>query len=166
MRLVPTSWGVFSQAWNTFVYYANFHLPPEPNGFYGYNALRQLVYFSTIFIMTPLAILTGMTMSPALVNRFPRYVRIFRGRQGARSIHFIVMVGFVYFIIAHVTPHVPCISGPGQRTTMGHQFQFAHAPNCCARDISLSPFCTSPRRTRAIPKAQCAMACSDSICRV
>ena len=42
-------------------------------------------------------------MSPALVDRFPRYVRMFRGRQGARSIHFLVMVGFVLFIVAHVT---------------------------------------------------------------
>ena len=100
---MPTSWGIFVQAWNTFVYYANFHLPPEPNGFYGYNALQQLVYFATIFIMAPLAILTGMAMSPALVNRFPRYVRIFGGRQGARSVHFLVLVGFIYFIIAHVT---------------------------------------------------------------
>jgi methionine sulfoxide reductase catalytic subunit len=102
-RLVPTSWGIFLQAWNTFVYYANFHLPPEPNGFYGYNALQQLVYFATIFIMAPLAILTGMAMSPALANRFPRYVRLFGGRQAARSIHFLVMLGFVYFIVAHVT---------------------------------------------------------------
>lgn len=99
----PPSWGIFVDAWNTFVYYANFHLPPEPNGFYGYNALQQLVYFSTIFIMAPLSILTGMAMSSALVNRFPRYVRIFGGRQGARSIHLIVLVGFVYFIAAHVT---------------------------------------------------------------
>jgi sulfoxide reductase catalytic subunit YedY len=102
-RLVPTSWGIFVEAWNTFVYYANFHLPPEPNGFYGYNALQQLAYFATIFIMAPLAILTGMAMSPALVNRFPRYVRLFRGRQGARSIHFLVMLGFVLFIVVHVT---------------------------------------------------------------
>jgi methionine sulfoxide reductase catalytic subunit len=101
-RLVPTSWGIFVQAWNTFVYYANFHLPPEPNGFYGYNALQQLAYFATIFIMAPLAILTGMAMSPALVNRFPRYVRIFRGRQGARSIHFLVLIGFALFIIVHI----------------------------------------------------------------
>ena len=115
-RLVPTSWGVFVEAWNTFVYYANFHLPPEPNGFYGYNALQQLVYFSTIFIMAPLAILTGIAMSPALVNRFPRYVRMFRGRQGARSIHFIVMVGFVYFIAAHVT----LVAITGFRRNMNH----------------------------------------------
>jgi hypothetical protein len=62
---------VFVQAWNTFVHYANFHFPPEPNGFYGYNALQQLAYFATIFIMAPLSILTGMAMSPALVNRLP-----------------------------------------------------------------------------------------------
>ncbi len=115
-RLVPTSWGIFVQAWNTFVYYANFHLPPEPNGFYGYNALQQLVYFATIFIMAPLAILTGMAMSPALVNRFPRYVRIFGGRQGARSVHFLVLVGFIYFIIAHVT----LVVMTGFRRNMNH----------------------------------------------
>ena len=102
-RLVPTSWDVFVQAWNTFVLYANFHFPPEPNGFYGYNALQQLAYFATVFVMAPLAILTGMAMSPALVNRFPLYTRIFGGRQGARSIHFLVLVGFIGFIVVHVT---------------------------------------------------------------
>jgi methionine sulfoxide reductase catalytic subunit len=102
-RLVPTSTGIFVQAWNTFVHYSNFHFPPEPNGFYGYNALQQLAYFATIFVMAPLAILTGMAMSPALVNHFPKYTRIFAGRQGARSIHFINLVGFIGFVIAHVT---------------------------------------------------------------
>ena len=101
-RLVPTSPGVFVQAWNTFVLYANFHFPPEPNGFYGYNALQQLAYFATVFVMAPLAILTGMAMSPALVNRFPLYTKIFGGRQGARSIHFLVLVGFIGFIVVHV----------------------------------------------------------------
>jgi DMSO/TMAO reductase YedYZ molybdopterin-dependent catalytic subunit/thiosulfate reductase cytochrome b subunit len=102
-RLVPTSWAVFAQAWNTFVTYANFHLPPEPNGFYGYNALQQFAYFATIFIMAPVSILTGLAMSPALVNRFPGYTRIFGGRQGARSIHFLMLIGFLAFIVVHVT---------------------------------------------------------------
>jgi hypothetical protein len=101
-RLVPTSWAVFVQAWNTFVTYANFHLPPEPDGFYGYNALQQLAYFATIFIMAPVSILTGLAMSPALVNRFPAYTRIFGGRQGARSIHFLMLVGFIAFVVVHV----------------------------------------------------------------
>ena len=102
-RLVPTSPDIFAQAWNTFVHYANLRLPPEPNGFYAYNALQQLSYFATIFIMAPLSILTGMAMSPALVNRFPTYAKLFGGRQTARSIHFLMLVGFIGFTIVHVT---------------------------------------------------------------
>ncbi|MGH7995330.1 MAG: molybdopterin-dependent oxidoreductase [Opitutaceae bacterium] len=115
-RLVPTSSTVLAQAWNTFVYYANFRLPSEPNGFYGYNALQQCAYFATIFIMAPLAILTGMAMSPALVNRFPRYSRLFGGRQAARSIHFINLVGFIGFIVVHIA----LVALTGFRRNMNH----------------------------------------------
>ena len=102
-RLVPTSWIVVTQAWRTFVVYANFHLPPEPNGFYGYNALQQLAYFAVVFIFGPLSILTGIAMSPALANRFPLYPRLFGGRQAARSIHFVLLLGYIAFLIVHVT---------------------------------------------------------------
>ncbi len=98
-RLVPTSETVFVQAWSTFVHYANFHFPPEPNGYYGYNALQQLTYFGIVFLMGPLSIATGLAMSPALVNHLSR----FGGRQTARSIHFVAMLGYVVFTIVHVT---------------------------------------------------------------
>src|ERR1017187_3430516 len=49
-RLVPTSSVVVLQAWNTWVHYATFHLPAEPNGFYGYNALQQIAYFAVVFL--------------------------------------------------------------------------------------------------------------------
>ena len=75
----------------------------EPNGFYGYNALQQIAYFSVFFIFGPLAILTGIAMSPAVVNHFPWYARLFGGRQSARSIHFLNMLGFLGFIVVHVT---------------------------------------------------------------
>lgn len=42
-------------------------------------------------------------MSPALVNRAPWFAEMFGGRQAARSIHFLVMVGFAGFIVIHVT---------------------------------------------------------------
>ncbi|MBN9617163.1 MAG: hypothetical protein BGO25_12305 [Acidobacteriales bacterium 59-55] len=116
LRLVPTSTGVFVNAWNTFVHYANFHFPPEPNGFYGYNALQQLAYFATVFVMAPLSILTGMAMSPALVNRWPRYAKFFGGRQCARSIHFLMLVGFACFVVVHVT----LIAMTGLRRNMNH----------------------------------------------
>lgn len=103
LRLVPTSWDTVVEAWNTFVYYASFHLPPEPDGFYGYNALQQLAYAATVFIMAPLSILTGLAMSPALVNRFSWYPKLFGGRQAARSIHFLLLNGFLGFLVVHVT---------------------------------------------------------------
>jgi len=78
-------------------------LPPEPNGFYGYNALQQIAYFTVVFIFGPLAIATGISMSPAVVNRFPWYARIFGGRQSARSIHFLTMFSFLAFLVVHVT---------------------------------------------------------------
>jgi DMSO/TMAO reductase YedYZ molybdopterin-dependent catalytic subunit/thiosulfate reductase cytochrome b subunit len=102
-RIVPTSPVVVGQAWNTWVHYATFHLPPEPNGFYGYNALQQFAYFSVFFVFGPVAILTGIAMSPAVVNHFPVYARLFGGRQSARSIHFLTMAGFLAFLVVHVT---------------------------------------------------------------
>ena len=102
-RLVPTSWTVPAQAWRTFVLYANFHLPPEPNGFYEYNALQQLAYFAVVFVFGPLSILTGIAMSPALANRFPLYPRLFGGRQAARSVHFLLLLGYIAFLTIHVT---------------------------------------------------------------
>jgi sulfoxide reductase catalytic subunit YedY len=103
LRLVPTSPAVLTTAWATFVHYATFTFPPEPNGFYGYNALQQLAYFATVFIMAPISILTGMAMSPALVNRAPWFAGMFGGRQAARSIHFLMMVGFAGFLVIHVS---------------------------------------------------------------
>jgi DMSO/TMAO reductase YedYZ molybdopterin-dependent catalytic subunit/thiosulfate reductase cytochrome b subunit len=101
-RLAPASPEVFGQAWKVAVHYATFHLPPEPNGFYAYNALQQIAYFLVVFVFGPLAILTGLAMSPAVVNRFPWYARLFGGRQTARSLHFLTMLGFVGFIVVHV----------------------------------------------------------------
>jgi len=102
-RLVPTSWSVVPDAWAVFVHYVTFHLPPEPNGFYQYNALQQLSYFGVVFVLAPLAILTGPSMSPALTNRFPWYPKLPGNRQIGRSLHFLVMCAFVVFLIAHVT---------------------------------------------------------------
>jgi len=115
-RLVPTSSVVFLQAWNTWVHYSTFHLPQEPNGFYGYNALQQIAYFSVVFVFGPLAILTGIAMSPAVVNRFPWYAKLFGGRQSARSIHFLTMLSFFAFIVVHIT----LIAMTGFRRNMNH----------------------------------------------
>jgi hypothetical protein len=42
-------------------------------------------------------------MSPAIAARFPWYIKIFHGRQGARSLHFLALCSFIVFFIGHVT---------------------------------------------------------------
>ena len=101
-RLVPTTWQVLPDAWAVFVHYATFHMPPEPDGFYRYNALQQLAYFTAVFVLAPLAIVTGPSMSPALTNRFRWFPKLPGNRQIGRSLHFLTMCGFVAFTFAHV----------------------------------------------------------------
>jgi sulfoxide reductase catalytic subunit YedY len=100
-RLIPTSWDFFPSAWHTFLTYATFHLPPAGT-FHPYNPLQQLAYAAVVFILAPLAILTGAAMSPAVDARFPWYPRLFGNRQKARSLHFLVMVAYLIFIPIHI----------------------------------------------------------------
>ena len=102
-RLVPTSWQIVPDAWDVFVHYATFHLPPEPDGFYRYNALQQLAYFGVVFVLAPLAMLTGPAMSPAFTARFTWYPKLPGNRQIGRSLHFLIMGAFLAFVCMHVT---------------------------------------------------------------
>lgn len=98
-RLVPQSWSIVPGAWHSFLGYATFHLVETPGG---YNPLQQLSYFGIVFIIAPITIATGVAMSPSITGRFPSYLKIFGGRQPARSIHFLCMLAFTAFIIMHV----------------------------------------------------------------
>ena len=99
-RLVPTSLSIIPEALNTAMIYASFHFPHVGDP---YNPLQQLMYFGVVFLLGPFMIATGAAMSPAIDSRFPRYPKIFGGRQAARSLHFLGMIAFVLFIIIHVT---------------------------------------------------------------
>ena len=67
-----------------------------------YNVLQKLAYVGVLFVVAPLIILTGLTMSPTLNTAFPWLLTIFGGRQAARTIHFIACFSFVGFIVIHV----------------------------------------------------------------
>jgi len=77
-RLIPTSWEFFPSAWHTFLTYATFH-SPKASAFQPYNPLHQLAYATVVFILGPLAILTGAAMSPAVDARYPWYPRLYYG---------------------------------------------------------------------------------------
>ncbi|NLR72957.1 hypothetical protein HGI47_18960 [Novosphingobium sp. ERN07] len=75
-----------------------------------YNALQKIAYLSVIFLLIPLVILTGLTMSPNLNAAFPVLLDIFGGRQSARSIHFLCAAALCSFILIHLLMVV--LAGP------------------------------------------------------
>ncbi len=101
-RYWPASWSIFSEALKDIVTYMTFNLPPllpgEP-----FDATQKLAYASVIFVLAPFQILTGAAQSPAVEARFPWYVRMWGGRQWARSLHFVGLVAFVGFIVIHLS---------------------------------------------------------------
>lgn len=102
-RLIPTSWSIFPEAWHDLLTYLSLHRPPV-SAFHPYDPLQQITYAAVAFLLPTLMILTALAMSPAFMNRFPKYMLLFGGRrQVARSLHFIGFVLFSVFIIIHVT---------------------------------------------------------------
>lgn len=69
---------------------------------HGYNVLQKLAYLAVILGLLPLALLTGLTMSPALDAAFPFLLDAFGGRQSARAIHFLCALGITAFVVVHV----------------------------------------------------------------
>ncbi|WP_246810127.1 cytochrome b/b6 domain-containing protein [Methyloligella sp. GL2] len=67
-----------------------------------YNVLQKLSYLIVIFILLPLMLATGLTMSPGMDAAFPWLLDIFGGRQSARTIHFISASLIVLFVLVHV----------------------------------------------------------------
>lgn len=100
-RVVPTTWAEFPNAVSVLIQYLSLQWPTE-HGWVAYNSLQLFAYFITIFLAAPLAFLTGLGMSPALSTRFKRISRLL-SIQTARSLHFLVFVWFVLFIVMHVT---------------------------------------------------------------
>jgi len=76
-----------------------FHDPVHPGAF---NIFQKLSYVLVIFILIPLMILTGLTLSPGMDAAWPWLLDVFGGRQSARSIHFIAAAGLVAFIVIHL----------------------------------------------------------------
>jgi len=67
-----------------------------------YNVLQRLAYLAVLFVLAPLILLTGLSMSPTIDAAVPWLLHLFGGRQSARTIHFLACVAFVGFIVIHV----------------------------------------------------------------
>lgn len=67
-----------------------------------YNTLQKLSYFGVLFVLLPLMIATGLSMSPGFNAAAPWLPELLGGRQTARTIHFAVMLLLVAFFVVHI----------------------------------------------------------------
>lgn len=100
-RIVPTSWQVFPDAVSVLLQYVSLRWPTD-DSWVAYNGMQILAYFVTVFVAAPLALITGLGMSPALSTRFHGISKRL-SIQTARSLHFLVLCWFLMFIFIHVT---------------------------------------------------------------
>ena len=74
---------------------------PATNGPH-YGLLQKCTYLAVIFILLPLVVLTGLTMSPAITAAYPFLLKMFLGAQSARTIHFFASAALILFLIVHI----------------------------------------------------------------
>jgi thiosulfate reductase cytochrome b subunit len=67
-----------------------------------YNVLQKLSYLVVIFVLLPLMVLTGLSMSPGVDAALPFLPDLFGGRPSARTLHFITASLLVAFVVVHV----------------------------------------------------------------
>ncbi len=98
--LIPTHWSIVPDSIRAVGTYLHFEIPAKIPG-EPFEAAQKLTYFLLIFVLAPFQILTGAAMSPTVLARFPRYGKLFGGKQGARSLHFLGLCAFAAFTALH-----------------------------------------------------------------
>jgi thiosulfate reductase cytochrome b subunit len=75
---------------------------PSEEEAWSYNVLQRWSYLVVIFVLAPLMVWSGLAMSFGFDAAFPFAVRLLGGHQTARSIHFIVTILLVLFVLIHI----------------------------------------------------------------
>jgi thiosulfate reductase cytochrome b subunit len=99
-RIVPTEWSVFPNAISAGLQYLSLDWPEHTSWAY-YNSLQVLFYGATVFLAAPLALATGLRLSPVWPERWMRN----RGPLSddwARQTHLLVLWFYLTFTVVHV----------------------------------------------------------------
>lgn len=89
------------QFWREVLDHLRLRIPPATGG-PQYGLLQKCAYCTVVFVVLPLAVLSGLAMSPAITAGYPVLGSIFGGFQSARTIHFFAAVALVLFLIVHL----------------------------------------------------------------
>jgi len=98
--LIP-SWRQFRHIGSSIIDHVRLRFPRGEEAKH-YNVLQRLSYVIILFIVLPLLILAGLTMSPGIDAAFHWLTPLLGGRQSARTIHFLC----AFLITAFATIHV------------------------------------------------------------
>jgi len=115
-RLLPTSWEVVPAAVSAGLQYAALQWPSE-NGWIHYNALQQLSYAGVVFVVGPLALLTGLRASPGLAARLRPLDARFSVRT-AKRVHWWTM----WVLVAFTAVHVLLVLATGAVRNLNHMY--------------------------------------------
>jgi thiosulfate reductase cytochrome b subunit len=85
----------------SFVRHLRFERPGKEEA-WSYNVMQRVAYLVVIFALFPLMIWTGLAMSLGFTSAFPLAVRLLGGQQTARSLHFLVTILLMLFLVVHV----------------------------------------------------------------
>lgn len=87
--------------WGDVIAHLRFRIPPAAGG-PNYGVLQKMSYAFVIFVASPLVVLTGLTMSPAITAAWPWLLTLFGGYQSARTMHFVAFCALVLFVLGHL----------------------------------------------------------------
>lgn len=99
-RIVPTEWSVIPNAISAGVQYLSLDWPAHSSWAY-YNSLQVLFYGATVFIAAPIALATGLRLSPVWPQRWMR-PRGALSDAWARQTHSLVLWFYLAFAVVHV----------------------------------------------------------------
>jgi thiosulfate reductase cytochrome b subunit len=115
-RIVPLDWAVVPAALSTALQYASLDWPTT-NGWIDYNALQSLSYFVVVFLAGPLAVVTGLRLSPgfaAVLRPLDRILPL----GATKRIHF----GTMLFLVAFTAVHVLLVLATGALRNLNHMY--------------------------------------------
>lgn len=91
-----------SLSWTALRAHLNFRRRPGSEDAWSYNPVQRITYLFVIFVLFPLAVWTGLAMSPAFVSAVPRAVILLGGDQSARTLHLFVSAALLLFVLLHL----------------------------------------------------------------
>ena len=92
-------------SWRNIVQDARLHLQQDGikhSGGPQYGLLQKTSYTKVLFLLVPLMVFSGLTMSPTVTRALPFLLDVFGGFQSARTIHFFTTLLLVLFLVVHV----------------------------------------------------------------